>query len=87
MKIRRRNQFKDKSYLRHLDCLFWTILSHTGGLKSRHFCGVKINSIPEQTKIKGIIHNRLVVIRLNGINPFPTWHKTLLISKSLEVEK
>jgi len=55
--------------------------------KSRYFCGVNINSILGQTKIKGIIYNRLVLIRLDGITPLPTWHKTLLISKSLGVEK
>jgi len=86
MKIRRRNQFKGKSYLRHLDCLFWTILNHIGGLKYRHFRQDSPAIRVDSTEIGEFLFNRLIHIKLGNIIDLSTLHKTLLISKSLEVE-
>ena len=87
MKIRRRNQFKDESYMRHLDCCFWIILSHMEQARSGHIDYAESNSFIGQTEIRDNIYNRLVLIRLDGITPLLTWHKTLLISKSLECKR
>jgi len=87
MKIRRRNQFKDKSYLRHLDCLFWTILSYIRGLKYRHFRQDNPLIPLDSPEITNSFLNRLFINHLGRILNFTKLHKTLLISKSLGVEK
>jgi len=86
MKIRRRNQFKDKSYLRHLDCLFWTILNHIGGLKYRHFRQDSPAIRVANSEIEDFILIKMTLSKLGGIKDFPTLHTSLLISKSLGVE-
>jgi len=86
MKIRRRNQFKDKSYLRHLDCLFWTILNHIVGLKYRHFRQDNLLTQVDSPEITNSFLNILFINHLGEILNFTRLHKTLLISKSLEVE-
>jgi len=83
MKIRRRNQFKDKSYLRHLDCLFGTILSHIEGAKYRYFRQDNPPTRVDNSEIEDFILNKITLSKLGGIKDFPTLHRTLLISKSL----